>query len=149
MLTTGFYDGLIHPVFGIDHLLAMVGVGIISVIFGNRAIWYIPGAFVVAMAVGGWLGLKNVMLPHSEAWIAASLIVLGFAIAIGEKIVTHGNILPLLIVSIFVIVFGIAHGNAHGIEAPQTAEPTAFVLGFLLGTSLLHLAGVATGLLSK
>lgn len=148
MLVTGFYEGIIHPILGIDHLLAMISVGIVSVILGSRAIWFVPGSFVMAMAVGGWFGLSGVQLPQSEACIAASLIVLGFAIGIGERIFAAGTALPLWIVSIFVIAFGLAHGNAHGIEAPQTAEPTAFALGFLLGTSLLHLAGVATGFIS-
>lgn len=147
MVIDGLIDGLIHPILGIDHLLAMLSVGVVSAMLGRRAIWCIPVAFVVAMAVGGLAGLRGIVLPYAEVWIAASLVGLGLAIGIGERISVAGKVLPLLILSIFVIVFGMAHGNAHGLEAPKTAEPAAFALGFLLGTSLLHLTGVAASLL--
>ena len=126
----------------------MASVGVVSALLGARAIWIIPCAFVTAMAIGGIFGLNGIMMSHAEIWIAASLVMLGITIALNEHIPKLGKVIPLRIVAFFVIAFGAAHGNAHGVEIPNSAEPATFVIGFLIGTSVLHLTGVAVGILS-
>jgi len=95
MLVTGVYVSPIHPVPGIDHLLAMISIDNVSVILGNRAIWAIPVAFVAAIAAGYWFRLRGALLPHSEACITASPIILGFTIAIGERVHGTRKVAPL------------------------------------------------------
>jgi len=138
----GFLSGLVHPVLGYDHLLAMLSVGMISAQIGGRAIWTVPATFVSVMAVGGVLGLINIGLNVTELGIAASLVILGLFIAAERKI-------PTLIVMIGVGFFAIFHGYAHGSEMPDTAEPVLYALGFLVGTALIHIAGVVIGDISR
>ena len=144
----GLWDGLVHPVLGIDHLVAMCSVGVVSAVLGPRAIWSIPAAFVVSMAVGGVVGLNSFVLPRTELWIAISLIALGLMIATGGAISVAGRRLPFWLAVVFVATFGAAHGNAHGVEIPATASPVAFTIGFLTGTTALHVVGVIAGLSS-
>lgn len=134
---TGFIQGLVHPVLGIDHLLAMISVGVVSAQLGGRSIWLIPATFVCSMVVGGIFGVYQIPLPLGELGVAVSVIVLGASIVIANK-----NTSPLLI-NIFVIFFGIFHGHAHGMEMPQSASPAFYTLGFLLSTALLHISGIA------
>jgi len=156
----GFYDGLSHPVLGLDHFLAMVSVGIISAQIGGRAIWTIPSIFVLIMIVGGLIGiyaeinqlLKSAALNEIrqtfiladflylliEIGILVSVIALGLVIAIEKK-------LPLGITMIFVGIFGFFHGSAHGLEMPWAANPFLFALGFAAGTTTLHIFGVIIG----
>lgn len=138
----GFLSGIVHPVLGYDHLLAMLSVGIISAQIGGRAIWTVPATFVSVMAVGGVLGLINVGLNITELGIAVSLLILGSVIAAERKI-------PTLIVMVGVGFFAIFHGYAHGSEVPDTAEPFLYALGFLIGTALIHIAGVVIGDISR
>lgn len=138
----GFLSGIVHPVLGYDHLLAMLSVGIISAQIGGRAIWTVPATFVSVMAVGGVLGLINVGLNITEVGIAVSLLILGSVIAAERKI-------PTLIVMVGVGFFAIFHGYAHGSEMPDTAEPFLYALGFLVGTALIHVAGVVIGDISR
>ena len=138
----GFLSGIVHPVLGYDHLLAMLSVGIISAQIGGRAIWTVPATFVSVMAVGGVLGLINIGLNVTELGIAVSLVILGLVIAAERKI-------PTLIVMIGVGFFAIFHGYAHGAEMPDTAEPFLYALGFLVGTALIHIAGVVIGDISR
>lgn len=138
----GFLSGIVHPVLGYDHLLAMLSVGIISAQIGGRAIWTVPATFVSVMAVGGVLGLINIGLNVTELGIAVSLVILGLVIAAERKI-------PTLIVMIGVGFFAIFHGYAHGSEMPDTAEPFLYALGFLVGTALIHIAGVVIGDISR
>ena len=140
-----FWRGFTHPVLGVDHLTAMVAVGVVSARLGGWALLGIPSVFVVAMAVGGAFGLSGWVLPNAEVWIAASLVVLGAVVFVDP---TRRAALPVFAVVIsvaFVAVFGGAHGNAHGLEIPTTAQPLSFAVGFLLGTALLHLVGLAMG----
>ena len=156
----GFYDGLSHPVLGLDHFLAMISVGIISAQIGGRAIWTIPSIFVLIMIVGGLIGiyaeinqlLKSASLNEIgqtfiladflylliEIGILVSVIVLGLSIAIEKK-------LPVEITMIFVGIFGFFHGSAHGLEMPWAANPFLFALGFATGTTTLHIFGVIIG----
>lgn len=138
----GFLSGIVHPVLGYDHLLAMLSVGIISAQIGGRAIWTVPATFVLVMAVGGVLGLINIGLNVTELGIAISLVILGLFIAAERRIQTW-------MVMIGVGFFAIFHGYAHGAEMPDTAEPFLYALGFLVGTALIHIAGVVIGDISR
>jgi urease accessory protein len=138
----GFLSGLIHPVLGFDHFLAMLSVGILSAQIGGRAIWTVPATFVSVMALGGALGLIDIGLTSIELGIAASLVLLGLIIAAEKK-------LPILLAMAGVGFFAIFHGYAHGAEMPITAEPVKYALGFLTGTALIHIAGVVIGDIAK
>ena len=143
----GFYDGLSHPVLGIDHFLAMVSVGIVSAQIGGRAIWTIPATFVLMMIIGGTIGmlievfyfnLEESAFIVVEYGIVFSVILLGLAIAIEKKIATN-------IIILFICIFGMCHGLAHGMEMPWAVNPILFALGFASGTATLHLFGVGIG----
>lgn len=138
----GFLSGLVHPVLGYDHLLAMLSVGILSAQIGGRAIWTVPATFVCVMAIGGGLGLIDIGLTSTELGIAASLVLLGLIIVAERK-------LPVLLAMAGVGFFAIFHGYAHGTEMPTTAEPFLYAFGFLTGTALIHVAGVVMGDIAK
>ena len=139
----GFYDGLSHPVLGLDHLLAMISVGIISAQIGGRAIWTVPSVFVILMTIGGLFGFLLIVQEFYfvEIGIVFSVILLGIGISINDKI-------PTKLIVIFVAAFGLFHGIAHGLEVPAAVSPILFVLGFIIGTTTLHLLGVMIGYLS-
>ena len=139
----GFYDGLSHPVLGLDHFLAMVCVGVVSSQIGGRAIWTVPSTFVIIMAIGGLFGFLLIIdeFYFVEIGIILSVILLGFGISIEKKI-------PPKLIMVFVGIFGLFHGIAHGLEVPAAANPILFVIGFICGTSTLHLFGVAIGYFS-
>jgi len=139
----GFYDGLSHPVLGLDHLLAMICVGILSAQIGGKAIWTVPTTFVTIMTIGGLLGFLLIIdeFYFVEVGIVFSVILLGFGISIEKKI-------PIKLIMIFVGIFGLFHGIAHGLEVPAAANPILFILGFIFGTTTLHLLGVAIGYFS-
>ncbi len=138
----GFFSGLAHPVLGYDHLLAMVCVGVLSAQMGGRAPWFVPGAFVFMMAVGGVMGLERVPIPSVETGIAVSVMALGAAIAAARH-------MPTFLAMVFVGVFAIFHGHAHGAEMPLIANPALYAIGFLLSTAGLHLTGVGIGLAAE
>tara|TARA_Y100000389_G_C17251580_1_gene408365 strand:+ start:73 stop:660 length:588 start_codon:yes stop_codon:yes gene_type:complete len=136
----GFFDGLSHPVLGLDHLLAMISVGIISAQIGGRAIWTVPSAFVVLMIAGGIFGFSLIVknFYFVEIGIILSVILLGLVISIEKKIPTN-------FIMVFVGLFGVFHGIAHGLEIPAAASPILFILGFIIGTATLHIFGVVIG----
>lgn len=134
----GFANGFTHPVFGPDHLLAMLSVGILSAQMGGRAIWTVPLAFVSFMLVGGLLGMFGLPFFPVEIGIALSVLALGLAIATEKKF-------PLLLTMAGVAFFALFHGHAHGAEMPDSAQPVLYALGFILGTTAIHLLGVAMG----
>lgn len=134
----GFLAGLVHPVLGYDHFLAMLSVGILSAQIGGKAIWTVPATFVGVMAVGGTLGLIGPGVNFIELGIALSLIILGIVIAAERR-------LAVGIAMIAVGFFATFHGYAHGTEVPQTAEPFLYALGFLTGTAAIHILGVLIG----
>ena len=136
--TLGFANGFTHPVFGPDHLLAMLSVGILSAQMGGRAIWTVPLAFVSFMLVGGLLGMFGLPFFSVEIGIAVSVLTLGMAIAIDKK-------LPVILTMAGVTFFALFHGHAHGAEMPGSAQPALYALGFILGTTAIHLLGVAMG----
>lgn len=138
----GFASGFFHPILGFDHLLAMIAVGLLSVQLGGRAIWTVPCAFVAFLALGGLIGLAGTPLPEVEGAIALSVFALGLAIAARAA-------LPTLLAMAFVGFFAVFHGHAHGMEIPQLAEPARYVLGFMAASALLHVLGVALGLLGR
>lgn len=138
--TSGFAHGLGHPFMGLDHLVAMVAVGLWAAQRGGRALWAVPMMFVVAMSVGGLLGILGVTIPFVEPAIAASVLVLGMLIAAAVR-------LPLLASIPLVGLFAIFHGHAHGMEMPGTASGLAYGVGFLSSTILLHGCGIGFGLL--
>ena len=135
---SGFVSGFLHPLGGLDHVAAMVAVGILGAFMGKPAIWVLPIVFPIVMALGGVLGLLSVPIPGIEIGIAVSSIVLGIMILMGTQ--------PALPVAIAVVAaFAIFHGYAHGAELPSAANPVAYSAGFVVSTGLLHLAGIAFG----
>jgi urease accessory protein len=132
----------LHPVFGPDHLAAMVAVGLWGAFLGWPAIYILPVVFPLVMAFGGLLGILGVPLPGTEILIAISAILLGMAVAIAAQP-------PLSIAAILVGAFAIFHGHAHGSELPPGADAFAYSAGFVIATGLLHLAGIAVGLLAR
>ncbi len=134
----GLIAGLTHPIFGSDHLLAMLSVGIISAQIGGYALWSVPLIFVLFMIVGGVMGLNFIPFIGVELGIAISVIILGIAIFSEKK-------LSIIITSLFIAFFGIFHGYAHGMEVPQIASPYLYVLGFILTTIIIHLSGLYFG----
>jgi urease accessory protein len=138
----GFLAGLSHPVFGPDHVVAMVAVGLWGAFLGPPAIWLLPIVFPLVMAFGGVLGIVAVPIPASETGIAASAIVLGVMVVLAARP-------PLWIAALLVGAFAIFHGYAHGKELPDGANAVAFSAGFVIATGLLHLCGVVFGLLAR
>ncbi|MBF0288427.1 MAG: HupE/UreJ family protein [SAR324 cluster bacterium] len=138
----GFISGFTHPIFGWDHVVAMVAVGMWGAFLGKPAIWQLPIVFPLVMAFGGVLGVLNFPIPAVETGIAVSAIILGGVVAAAARF-------PLWVAAIIVGFFAIFHGHAHGTELPQAANPLTYSIGFVLSTGLLHLFGIAFGALVK
>jgi urease accessory protein len=136
---SGFTSGLHHPISGLDHVLAMIAVGLWGAQLGKPALWMLPVAFPMMMACGGILGLLGVTLPGVEIGIALSALVLG-ALVLGQVRA------PLWIALSVVAVFAVFHGHAHGTELPPGASAIAYSIGFVIATGLLHAFGVLIGL---
>jgi urease accessory protein len=138
----GFLSGLSHPVFGPDHVVAMVAVGLWGTFLGSPAIWLLPIVFPLVMALGGVLGIVGVPLPAVETGIASSAVILGLMVALAARP-------PLWAAAVLVGAFAIFHGYAHGKELPDGANAVAYSAGFVIATGLLHLCGIAFGLLAR
>ena len=138
----GFVSGFKHPLTGLDHIVAMVAVGLWGAFLGGRAMWTLPVVFPVVMAFGGAMGVLGVPLPSVETGIALSGIILGAMVAFAAKP-------PLWVAAVIVGIFAIFHGHAHGTELPEAANAMTFAVGFVISTGLLHLSGIAFGLLVK
>ena len=136
--TAGFLHGFSHPIGGIDHVLAMVAVGLFAAQLGGRALWAVPATFVAVMVAGGALGMAGVALPAVEIGIALSVLVLGLVVLAGRP-------WPLGLAMALVAAFALFHGHAHGTEMPVDASGLTFGLGFVLATSVLHLTGIGLG----
>jgi urease accessory protein len=134
-LATGFA----HPLGGIDHVLAMVAVGLLAAQLGGRALLLVPASFVAVMSAAGLAGMSGVTLPMTEVGIAASIVVLGGAVALRLA-------MPVAAAMALVGFFAIFHGYAHGLETPETASGLLYGLGFVAATALLHGIGIAIGL---
>ncbi len=140
-LAGGFISGVLHPLTGFDHLLAMVSVGLWGAFLGRPLIVVLPVIFPAVMAVGGVLGMAGVPMPPVELGIALSVLVLGGMIAFAVRA-------PIWLASLLVAFFAIFHGYAHGAELPSAADPVGYSVGFVLSTGLLHVVGIAIGLLA-
>jgi urease accessory protein len=141
-ISGGFFSGFMHPILGWDHVVAMVAVGLWGAFLGSPAIWILPVVFPLVMAFGGALGVMGVPIPAIETGIAASAVVLGAMVAFAVRP-------PIWIAALIVGAFAIFHGHAHGTELPDAANPLAYSLGFVIATGLLHLSGIAFGLLVR
>ena len=141
-LAGGFLAGFTHPISGLDHLLAMVAVGLWGAFLGRPLIIVLPVIFPTVMAFGGMLGMVGIPMPPIELGIALSVLLLGGAVASGWRA-------PVWLACIAVAVFAIFHGYAHGSELPSMADPVAFSLGFVVATGMLHVAGIVIGLMTN
>jgi urease accessory protein len=130
--------GLLHPVLGMDHLLAMVAVGIWAAQLGGRARWSVPATFIGVMALGGALGANGIALPFVEQGILASVFILGLLIVMAVR-------MPMVASAAIVATFALFHGAAHGAEMPATASGLGYGIGFMAATAALHLCGVLGG----
>lgn len=138
----GFQSGFIHPIFGFDHLLAMLLVGIWGAQMGGKALWTLPVVFPLVMAVGGFAGAAGVPLPGTEVFIALSSVGLGICVATAWK---PEEWVAMVIVGIFAIF----HGHAHGTELPDAADGLAYGIGFVVATGMIHLAGIGFGTMTS
>ena len=136
----GLLTGFRHPWSGLDHILAMIAVGIWGAQLGAPAIWLLPVTFPMVMACGGFLGLIGVHLPGVEFGIAASALLLGAMVSLEARP-------PLLWAAVLVGIFGLYHGHAHGTELPDGQSGMLYSMGFVLATGCLHAAGIALGLI--
>ncbi|MCC0807116.1 HupE/UreJ family protein [Methylobacterium sp. W2] len=136
---SGLTHGFLHPLTGLDHMLAMVAVGLLAAQVGGRAILLVPLSFIGMMVLGGALGAAGVALPHVETAIALSVAVLGAAVALRLT-------MPVAAAMALVGIFAVFHGHAHGSEMPEAASGLAYGAGFVAATALLHAAGLALGL---
>ena len=137
--THGFVHGFSHPLSGIDHVLAMVAVGLFAAHLGGRALWLVPLTFVSVMALAGISGMAGVELPFVEIGIGMSVVVLGLAVAFQLSV-------PTLVATSLVGFFAIFHGHAHGTEMPESVSGLVYGVGFICATALLHAIGVSLGL---
>jgi len=135
----GFVHGFAHPIGGIDHILAMVAVGVFAFVLGGRALWLVPLSFVGMMVVGFMLGINGVGVPFVELGIALSSVVIGGAAALKAP-------MPVAGAMALVGVFAIFHGHAHGAEMPESAGGLLYASGFVAATALLHVVGIAAAL---
>jgi urease accessory protein len=134
--------GFMHPLGGIDHVLAMVAVGILAAQLGGRALWLVPASFVLTMAAAGLLGMAGVTFPFVEVGIALSVTALGAIIAVRVD-------LPLAAATAIVAVFAVFHGYAHGADMPETLSGLFYGFGFVAATIALHAVGIGLGSLAR
>ena len=138
----GFVSGLRHPASGLDHVLAMISVGLWGAQLGAPAVWLLPIAFPMAMATGGMLGLLGIPLPGTEIGIAVSAVLLGGAVMTESR-------LPLAAAAILIGFFAVFHGYAHGAELPPGDDALLYSFGFVIATGCLHAIGIAAGLIHR
>ena len=134
----GAMAGIVHPLLGLDHLLAMLAVGVWAAQLGGRAKWLVPASFVALMALAGSMGMAGIALPLVESGIATSVLLLGLLIAFSVKVT------PALGAGI-VGLFAVFHGYAHGVEMPLPGSSWQYGLGFVLSTAVLHGLGLLLG----
>src|SRR5262249_50555066 len=139
---TGLTAGLAHPFGGLDHVLAMVAVGLWAAQLGGRALWLVPTGFVAAMVGGAALGWAGLGAIPADAGILASVLLLGLRVAFAVR-------WPLPLGLVVVGAFALCHGYAHGSELPAGGDALAFAAGFALATALLHGVGIAAGLMAR
>lgn len=135
----GFQHGFLHPLGGLDHMLAMIAVGLFAAHLGARALWLVPASFVALMAAGGAIGFAEIRLPYVEIGIGLSVVVFGGLVALRAQ-------MAVAAATIIVGAFAVFHGHAHGAELPDGASPYPYAAGFMLATALLHTAGLVLGI---
>lgn len=142
MASGGLSAGFSHPISGLDHILAMVAVGMWGAMLGQPAIWILPVVFPLVMASGAVAGIIGLHLSHVEIGIAVSVIVLGLSIAFKFR--------PHIVLSVLLVgIFAIFHGYAHGQELPENADAIGYSIGFVIATGLLHVTGIVLGMIRK
>jgi urease accessory protein len=134
----GLMAGIAHPLFGLDHLLAMVAVGVWAFQLGGRATWLVPASFMALMAGAGGAGMAGIALPMVESGIATSVLILGLLIAFSVRVT------PAL-GAFIVALFAIFHGHAHGAEMSLLGSAWQYGIGFVVSTAALHGLGLALG----
>ncbi len=134
-----FNSGFLHPFGGLDHVLAMVAVGLLAAQLGGRALWLVPGTFVTMMALAAAAGISGLPLPGTEYGILLSIVAISLPVALALG-------MPVTLAMVLVGVFAVFHGHAHGAELPATATAASYVAGFALATALIHAAGISFGL---
>lgn len=137
----GVYAGLLHPMLGADHLLAMVAAGLWSVRQGSAARWLLPSVFLLVMGIGGALGVVGLPMTLVEIGVAGSVLVFGLLLALSTR-------LPLPLGAGIVALFALLHGHAHGSELAAGSSAFSYAAGFLITTSLLLATGAAVGALA-
>ena len=135
-------QGFLHPLLGIDHLAAMIAVGLLSAVLLRGSIWRLPLAFVAALLLGGIAGFNGFELIGTELWIMGSLLAMGVALILRLSLDLRWTLLA-------VAFFGFAHGNAHGLELPAATSATGYAAGFVSASIMCHLSGIALGVLVK
>jgi urease accessory protein len=141
--TLGFQAGLAHPFSGLDHVLAMVAIGLWAVQRGGRALWQVPGAFLSCMMAGGLLATTGIQVPYAESGVLLSVMVFGVLIAAAYR-------WPLAVCAGIAAVFALCHGNVHVLElAPAAGTGAPYIAGIILGTALLHAMGMIAGILLR
>jgi urease accessory protein len=135
----GFAHGFVHPLSGLDHIIAMVAVGLYASHLGGRNLWLVPFAFVGTMIFGGILGYSGFPLPLVERGIGLSVVVMSLAVAAGIN-------LPTIAAMALVSVFALFHGHAHGSEGTELSSFLPYAAGFVIATASLHLTGIGLGL---
>jgi urease accessory protein len=138
----GFFTGLSHPVSGLDHVLAMVAVGLWGAQLGAPAMWLLPVIFPMVMAMGGVLGLLGIPLPFVEVAIALSAVLLGIMVMSEARP-------PVAVAAILVGFFAVFHGHAHGTELPAGQSGLLYSMGFVMATGCLHGVGITIGLIHR
>lgn len=141
-LAGGFNMGFAHPLTGVDHLLAMISVGLCGAVLGPPLIYVLPVVFPGVMVLGAVLGMLAIPLPSTELGIALSVVVLGTCVALSVRA-------PVWAAALIVGTFALFHGYAHGRELPSAADPLGYSGGFVLATGLLHVFGICVGFVSE
>ena len=139
---SGFPTGFLHPLTGLDHIIAMVAVGLWGAQLGAPAIWLLPVTFPIVMAFGGFLSLIGIPIPGVDIGIALSGVLLGAAVMIEHRP-------PLFIAAALIAIFAIFHGHAHGAELPPGASGLTYSIGFVIATGLLHACGIGIGTIHR
>jgi urease accessory protein len=139
--SVGFISGLAHPLMGLDHILAMIAVGIWAAQLGGNAVWRLPLSFISMMMFAAFIGASGNHLPSLELWISISVICLGLLLVLAIR-------LPVNVSMLLIGLFAVFHGYAHGLEMPQAHSPLFYGSGFVVATALLHLSGIVLGKVS-
>lgn len=136
--TTSFMTGFMHPMGGLDHLLAMLAIGLWAASLGGRALWAVPAAFVGTMLIGGGLSVAGIQVPFIEQGIVLSVVLMGVLLVGAARF-------PVAVCAGIAALFAVFHGAAHGLEMPLNANGAEYALGFAAATALLHVVGIGFG----